>query len=303
MLHKLAKLYDKHNGDFQKASIQTGSGSTNSNVSVGSIVDTPRFTNALLRMYHNNMTIYWKASEYDPFNVMTREQAAKVLATYYKQFIKEQPTISSINTGANLSGTILTGTVNTGSTNIICTYSDIARSSVKQNIEEVCQFGIFAPATQFYPTNTITKSDFVKAILAMQKLINHDSTLDTVIAKALEVELITSSDLLTFDKPITRYEVALMLHTLYLKHTFINNLNTNKSLHYVISPLQQLSGNTNEQLSLIDINTIDSKDFNNGYINLFNQIYKINKKEIINHFPTSYSWHGTINDIATDNTV
>jgi hypothetical protein len=36
-------------------------------------------------MYHSDMTIFWKASDYDPFNVLTREQAAKFLSIYSKK--------------------------------------------------------------------------------------------------------------------------------------------------------------------------------------------------------------------------
>ena len=95
-----------------------------------------------------------------------------------------------------------------------------------------------------------------------------------------------------------------MLHTLYLKNTFINNLNDNNSIYYVISPTSdQSTGTTTTQKSFIDITTIDSKDFNNGYISIFNKVYKINKKETINYFPTSYSRYGTISDINTDNVI
>jgi hypothetical protein len=38
-------------------------------------------------MYHSDMTVYWKASDYDPFNITTREQAAKLLSIYNKKFI------------------------------------------------------------------------------------------------------------------------------------------------------------------------------------------------------------------------
>lgn len=244
------------------------------------IVDTPRFTSALLWMYNNDMTIYWKASDYDPFNVMTREQAAKVLSTYRKKFIT------------------------TPKNTVICKYTDIATSNLKSHIEDVCNYGIFANTTTFDPTYNITKVDFVRALLSLQGTLANDSNTATVIEKGLEAELITSSDLATFDKPITRYEVALMLHTLYLKNTFITNISNNNSVYYVISPTtDQISGAVNEQKTFIDINTIDSKDFNNGYVNLFGNLYKINKKETINYFPTSYSWYGTISDINTDTSI
>ena len=96
-----------------------------------------------------------------------------------------------------------------------------------------------------------------------------------------------------------------MLHTLYLKNTFIKNLNDNSSVYYVISAANQTTGTgvITEQKSFIDIASIDSKDFNNGYISIFNNVYKINKKETINYFPTSYSRYGTITDINTDEVI
>ena len=284
LLHRLGKVYDKYYGDFSQAidnPANLPTGTSNSSVSIGAgIVDTPRFTNSLLWMYNNDMTMFWKASDYDPYNVLTKEQAAKILSTYRKKFIT------------------------TTKEKVVCKYTDIANSNLKTYIDDVCNYGIFPNTTTFDPGYNITKVEFVRAILAMQWLSTSDSTTQTVIEKALEAELITSSDLTTFDKPITRYEVAIMLHTLYLKNAFIKNLNDNNSIYYVISATSdQNSGATTTQKSFIDITTIDSKDFNNGYISIFNNVYKINKKETINYFPTSYSRYGTISDINTDNVI
>lgn len=284
LLHKLGKVYDKYYGDFSQAinnPANLPTGTSNSSVSVGAgIIDTPRFTNALIWMYNNDMTMFWKASDYDPYNVLTKEQAAKILSIYRKKFIT------------------------TPKETVICKYTDITASNLKTYIEDVCNYSIFPNTTTFDPGYNITKVEFVRAILAMQWIISPDSNTQTVIEKSLEAELITASDLTTFDKPITRYEIAIMLHTLYLKNTFINNLNDNNSIYYVISPTtEQSTGTTNTQRSFIDITTIDSKDFNNGYISIFNNIYKINKKETISYFPTSYSRYGTITDINTDNVI
>lgn len=284
LLHRLGKVYDKYYGDFWAAINNPTNkpiGESPSNVSVGAgIVDTPRFTNALLWMYNNSMTLYRNASDYDPFNTMTKEQSAKVLSIYYDTFIDEKPTP------------------------ITCIYKDIGNSTLKAYIENVCKYKIFPNTDTFKPSENILKSEFVKALLVMVGDITNESTTEQVIEEALDSELITASDLSTFNKPITRYEVAMMLHTLYLKNIFIDNLTQESSTYYIISPTSdQLSGSNNEQRSFIDINTIDSKDFNNGYINLFGKTYKLNKKETINYFPTSYSRYGTISDTNTDNIV
>ena len=61
----------------------------------------------------------------------------------------------------------------------------------------------------------------------------------TLSNKALELELISKADLATFDKPITRYEVALMLSNLHLKSEFINNLKDTSVNYNVISPIDK----------------------------------------------------------------
>lgn len=55
---------------------------------------------------------------------------------------------------------------------------------------------------------------------------------------ALELELITVSDLSTFNKPLTRYEVAILLSDMHFKSKFINQLQNNTSTYNVISPVQ-----------------------------------------------------------------
>ena len=113
-------------------------------MSIGAgIVDTPRFTNALLWMYNNDMTMFWKASDYDPYNVLTKEQAAKILSTYRKKFITE------------------------AKETVVCNYTDIKSSNLKTYIEDVCNYSIFPNTTTFDPSYNITKVEFVRAILAM----------------------------------------------------------------------------------------------------------------------------------------
>ncbi len=287
LLYRLGKIYDKYYGDFSLAINDPSNlpiGNSDSSVSIGAgIIDTPRFTNALLWMYANKMTKFWKPAEYNPYELITKEQAAKLLSIYHTSFLA------------------------TWASTVICNYTDIDSSDLRSYIEDVCRYGIFPNISVFNPKDSVNKESFVKGILIMQWILTQQASNKTVIEKALENWLISANDLSTFDKPITRYEAAIMLHALYLKQTFINNLNSNNSIYYVISKStsqywtwSDSSTSGNEQYSFIDITTIDWKDFNNGYINLFGNVYKINKKEITSYFPTSYSWYGSITDINTD---
>lgn len=131
------------------------------------------------------------------------------------------------------------------------------------------------------------------------------ATGQTLSNKAIDMELINKADIATFDKPITRYEVALMLSTLHIKTQFIANLNNTTINYNVIAPIDKdtTTYTAGQQKVFIDINSIDSKEFNNGYINIFNKNYKIVKKEIINYFPTSYTRYGEILDVSNDNEI
>ena len=253
--------------------------SSNSLVSIwAGVIDTPKFTTALLRMYHSDMTVFWKASDYDPFNVTTREQAAKLLSIYSKKI-------------EWLSGTVA------------CNYTDIKSSGLQDYILDACKKWIFKNTTTFNPNNAIIKSEFVTAILNMSQ--EKPGSGQTVSTKALDLEIISKADLNTFDKPITRYEVALMLSNLHLKSEFIKNLKNTGVSYNVIAPIDKDTTiyPSGQQKVFIDINSIDSKEFNNGFINLFGKTYKITKKEIINYFPTSYSRYWEITDLANDNEI
>jgi len=293
LLYRLAIVYENNGGNLSdignktvtttpSVELPSDTNSSNSLVSIGAwVIDTPKFTTALLWMYHSDMTIYRQASDYDPFNILTREQAAKLLSLYNKKF--------NINTGST--------------TTISCFYTDIKDSWLKEYINDACQQWIFRNTTTFNPGNAIIKSEFVTAILNM--LHEKPWTGQTIATKALELEIISKADLNTFDKPITRYEVALLLSNLHLQTEFINNLKDTAVTYNVIAPIEK---DTTvypawQQKVFIDINSIDSKEFNNGFISLFGKAYKITKKEVINYLPTSYSRYGEITDITNDNEI
>ncbi len=284
LLYRLAQVAQANWGDFSNidSATTTIDNSNSSSVSIGAgIIDAPKFTTALLWMYHNEMTIYWRASDFDPFNILTREQAAKILSIYDSKFTKTTRKWT-------------------------CSFSDTANSSLQAYITDLCQKWLFNNNKLFRPTQSITKSEFVEALLLLiDPTISSGATSQQIISKAIEHELITQTDTKTFDKPITRYEVALMLSDYHFRSAFIENLKDNTNSYNVISPAS--NDNTTypagQQKVFIDINSIDAKEFNNGYITIFGKSYKITKKEILHYFPTSYTWFGEISDVNNDTVI
>jgi uncharacterized protein YwbE len=62
--------------------------------------------------------------------------------------------------------------------------------------------------------------------------------MNNVFKKALSVDIVSKADESTFDKPITRYEVALILSKIYLKDQFTRSLSDSTTSYNIISPIE-----------------------------------------------------------------
>ncbi len=227
------------------------------------------------------MTIYRKATDYNPFELITNEQIAKIIAVYDTKFTKSPADKE-------------------------CRLTDIGTSPLAWYITDICKkWIIWQRARNFQPTQPTLKSEFIEMLVRMVDKNYASQTGVSLQDAALELELITVSDLATFNKPLTRYEVAIILSDMHFKSKFINQLQSSTNTYNIISPVQSDDSTTKpwQQKIFIDLNSIDSKEFNNGYINIFNKSYKINKKETIYYFPTSYTRFGEISDITSDRVI
>lgn len=159
----------------------------------------------------------------------------------------------------------------------------------------------------FRPTETISKAEFMAAMLNMigESVSAGSSWQMAVYDKALSLELISNADLATFDRSLTRYEAALLIYKLYIKNRFIASLNNSSTTHNIIATVSSddnITGN-NQQKVFIDVNTIDNKDFTNGFIDIMGTNYALVKKQISQYFPTSYIRYGDIKDITSDSVI
>lgn len=279
MLYRLSKK-----GTIWQSSSTPSNSSSNSPVSLGAgISDDPEFTVALLWMNNIGMTKFWKASDYNPLTALTREQWAQFFSLYDQKFNTNNDTSSG------------------------CKLNDISDSNFQTAIQYVCKKWILNWGNNlFRPTETMTKVEFVAWMLNMLResyTSNTGSWQSNAYKKALSLELINRSDEATFDKPITRYEAAILFHKLYLKNEFKKSLSNADASYTVISPIENESAtgtSSNQQKVVIDINSIDNKDFTNGFVELFWQNYKLTKRQVTQYFPTSYVWYGDLIDVSDD---
>lgn len=256
-----------------------------------SINNDPELQEAIRRMNDNWLTIHKTIPTYQPFDILNREQAAKLLTTFAELF----------------------GFANT-TTNINCLFQDIqtAETSLVPFIEKACKMGIMQWSQwRFWPKNNINKSEFVAAIIRLFEWKKLDETKNprrkSYFEKAQELGMIWPADAITFDNPITRYEVALFLYRFKIKFQMLQNINNNTIQNQIIStvPWSILTGTNNlpESRVYVDINLLRNSNFDVGYIEIFTNRYKIVKARTEKYFTNNFVWYGDVFSINTEEKI
>ncbi len=244
-----------------------------------SVNNDPELLEAIRWMNDNGLTNFKTIAEYMPFEVLNREQAAKVLSMFAAVF--------GLNTNTN--------------TSLNCVFQDIntAESSLVTYIERVCQLGIMQWSNGYFlPKENINKSQFVAAIIRLFEGKKLDETSNprwkNYFEEAQDLGMIGPADAVTFDNPITRYEVALFLHRFKVKFQILQNINSSNIPNQIIStvPWSIATGTNNmpEARVYVDMNLLLNKNFSIGYIQLFDQRYKIVRTKIAENIASTDSF-------------
>lgn len=244
-----------------------------------SVNNDPELLEAIRWMNDNELTNFKTIAEYMPFEVLNREQAAKVLTMFAAVFGLNQTSNTSLN----------------------CVFQDInnADSSLVTYIENVCQLGIMQGSNwRFLPKENINKSQFVAAIIRLFEGKKLDETTNprwkNYFEEAQELWMIGPADAVTFDNPITRYEVALFLHRFKVKFQILQNLNSSNIPNQIIStvPWSLITGANNmpEARVYVDMNLLLNKNFSIGYIEIFGERYKIVRTKISENIASADSF-------------
>lgn len=103
---------------------------------------------------------------------------------------------------------------------------------------------------------------------------------------------------MTFENAITRYEVALFLYRFKVKYQILQNLNNNSIQNQVVStvPGSIATGTNNmpESNVYVDMNLLQNRNFDVGYLELFGQRYKVVKSNIKEYGPNMFVRYGDI---------
>ncbi|MBU0626540.1 hypothetical protein KKH82_03820, partial [Patescibacteria group bacterium] len=125
--------------------------------------------------------------------------------------------------------------------------------------------------------------------------------------EAQSMGIVSPADAITFDNPITRYEVALFLYRFKVKYQMINSLNTNKLENEIINsvPGSIITGSNGLQESniYVDMNLLQNGNFDVGYLEIFGSRYKVVKSSTEKYFSNNFVRYGDIFDLASDDEI
>ena len=226
------------------------SGNANSPASTLSILNSPEVSEAMFWMRETGITNATNISTFNPFDSLTREQAAKMVVQYAKS--QNIPALSGSD---------------------FCSFTDLTKAdpTLQSSIKEACQLGLMqGNGKLFNPKQTMKKAEFIALLIRISEKNRLDEKTNprwsNYFIKAKELGIINNEDYLSFEAPLTRYEAGLLLYRFYIKQKIIKNLNTSQLKNQLISTVKSLDEKT--YAIGIDTNLLKNQYFQEGYIEL-----------------------------------
>jgi hypothetical protein len=250
----------------------------------------PELLEAIYWMFDNWLTIYNNPNDYKPFETLSRAWAAKIFDKF---------------------SDMLGLSVNQSLSVEECTFTDVwsLDLATQQHIVNICRKWILKwNNSLFSPDTNVNKSHFVVSLIRMFQWKYLDETTnprrENYFNEAKELWIVSPSDAITFDTPISRYEVALFLYKFNIKYKMLSSLNNTRIENEVLSTVQwSISTWTNGKLMAnvyVDSNLLKQWSFDIWYIEIFGTRYKIVKSSESIYFTENFVRYGDTFDLATD---
>lgn len=183
---------------IQNALDESYSASSGSILTTGrTLINDEEFSAALAWMYETHITKYDTQEAYGPFDLLTREQAAKMLGQFFTTYVENPDRLPMSS----------------------CQFGDIetADPTLKPYILDVCQFSIFKGSKgSFLPLKVITKAELTATLIRMFSDGKLDETPNprwlNYFTKAQQLGMTKETNKTLFENPVSRYELALLLY-------------------------------------------------------------------------------------------
>jgi len=256
----------------------------------------PELTEAVNRMYDNWLTQYNSPSTYNPFWSLTRDASAKILDKFSNLL--------------NLSVT------SSWYSPIDCNFTDLwwLDEIMQSYISNVCKKWLMKWWNWlFTPWDNVTKAQFMASLIRMFDWKTLDETAmprwKSYFNRAMELWIVSASDGIWFDNPISRYEVALFIYRFKVKYLILNSLNQSKVKDEIITTVPWSTStwaNNKPQANVyVDTNMINDWSFNIWYIEILWTRYKIVKNTTAKYsvWDNSFVRYGDLFDLESDSKI
>ena len=258
-----------------------------------SILNSPEVVEAIQWMKEHGLTNAKDTTAYNPFDYLTREQAAKMFAQFAKA----------------LWYSALSWEVNN------CEFSDLkdADPSLKNSIQEVCNLWLMQGSNWlFSPKTTITKSQFITMLIRLYEWKRLDESWNPRWAqyflKAGELWILNAWDISSFEGLLTRYEAALLFYRFQLKQTISSWLNTQNLKNELLSTVKDAEWNyaqwddSSSYAVTVDSNLLKNQFFQEGFLELLWTRYTLKKTDmtIFDLWDESFVWYWDLIDIMQE---
>jgi hypothetical protein len=252
-------------------------------------ISDPTLQESIYWMRDNGMTKFSTVEQYRPFDTLQRQEAAKIFTLFRNTILQWTP--SSDGTS--------------------CAFDDlsIADQSLVTYIKQACKLQILKWSNGlFNPEWLLTKPQAIAILIRMIEWPQSETGANrwqVYYDKAVVNGMIEPSQSESFDKPISRYEIAKILYNSKVKYALIRNLNNNYETNKLIYPVpntQTTWSNTGEIKWLVSINTqiLSRSDIDTYLVDLFWNQYKLERQATQKYLNSDYVWYGKV--ISIDET-
>lgn len=247
---------------------------------VTSLTSDPALQEAIYWLHDIGVTRYTDINDYRPFDPISRQEAAKMYVTFrYALGIQTTASVAEAQ----------------------CQFTDLinADQTLVPYIQQACSIGILKWSSGlFLPFDNLTRAQAITILLRITDGYQDESGAiwwQKYYDRAVQLGMISPMSAENFQKPISRYEIAMLLYKSKVQRDIVLNLNndfeTNKFI-FTISPTGVST--TGNLTGLVSINThlLESNPNGTYVVDLFGMQYKIVKTVTQKYLNNDFVWYG-----------